>query len=87
MFADKVLDRLRGVQALLRLADRFGKERLEAACTCMGEVDQVSARTVRAMLEKGLERAPESASPPSPVYQGQARYYRGKSSASDPTLH
>jgi transposase len=87
MFGDRVLDRLRGVQALLRLVDRFGKERLELACARMGEVDRVSTRTVRVMLEKGLERPPESAPPPSPVYQGQARYYRGKSSASGPTLH
>lgn len=79
MFGDRVLDRLRGVQSLLRLAERFGKERLEAACARMGDVDTVSSRTVRVMLEKGLDQVPPPPPPTtSPVYQGKARYYRGK---------
>lgn len=76
MFGDRVLDRLRSVQALLRLAETFTPERLEAACRRMGEVDLVSTRTVRKMLEKGLEREPEPPPPPSPVYQGQSRFSR-----------
>jgi transposase len=76
MFGDRVLDRLRGVQGLLRLAETFGPERLEAACRRVGEVDVVSGKTVRLMLEKGLERDPEPAPAPSPVYQGKARFYR-----------
>jgi hypothetical protein len=88
MFGDRVLDRLRGVQSLLRLAERFGKERLEAACARMGDVDTVSSRTVRVMLEKGLDQVPPPPPPTtSPVYQGKARYYRGKQPPSGPTLH
>lgn len=78
LFGDRVLDRLRNVQSLLRLADTFGPERLEAACRRMGEVDIVSARTVRLMLQNGLEREPEAPPPPvpSPAYQGHSRFAR-----------
>jgi len=80
MFGDRVLDRLRGVQGLLRLADTFGPERLEAACRRVGEVDLVCTRTVRLMLERGLEcdspPPAASAAATSPVYQGKARFYR-----------
>lgn len=79
MFGDRVLDRLRGVQGLLRLADTYGGERLEAACRRVGEVDLVSSRTVRLMLERGLESEPPpapTAAAASPVYQGKARFYR-----------
>jgi transposase len=79
MFGDRVLDRLRGVQGLLRLADTYGGERLEAACRRVGEVDLVSSRTVRLMLERGLESEPPpapTAAATSPVYQGKARFYR-----------
>ncbi len=76
MFGDRVLDRLRGVQGLLRLCDDFGAQRLEAACRRMEGVDIVSARTVRQMLQKGLEHTPEPPPAPSPVYQGKSRFYR-----------
>lgn len=59
MFGDRVLDRLRGVQGLLRLADQFGADRLEAACQRMREADIVSVRTARLMLKKGLDRVVE----------------------------
>lgn len=80
LFGDRVLDRLRSVQGLLRLAERFTNARLEAACARMGEIDIVSARTVRAMLEKGLEQAaPARPSPPSATsaaYDGRGRFAR-----------
>ncbi len=46
LFGDRVLDRLRSVQGLLRLAEKFGADRLEAASLLMDEVDVVSLRTV-----------------------------------------
>lgn len=76
MFGDRVLDRLRGVQGLLRLSDDFGAPRLEAACRRMDGVDIVSPKTVRLMLQKGLERVPEPPPAPSPAYQGKSRFYR-----------
>jgi hypothetical protein len=76
LFGDRVLDRLRNVQGLLRLAEKFGDDRLEAACLVMKDVDIVSVRTARLMLEKGLDRAPAKPTPPSPVYQGKGRFAR-----------
>jgi len=87
MFGDRVLDRLRGVQSLLRLTEKFGKDRLEGACALIGEVDRVSATTVRIMLEKGLDRAPEPTPPSSPIYQGAGRFYRGKKAPAAAPLH
>lgn len=88
MFGDRVLDRLRGVQSLLRLAQTFGAKRLEAACVRIGEVDRVSARTVRLMLEKGLEQATEPVAPAtSPIYQGQGRFYRKPKASVAASMH
>jgi transposase len=87
MFGDRVLDRLRGVQSLLRLAETFGDARLESACALIGEVDRVSSKTVRVMLQKGLDRAPEPVPPVSPVYQGKGRFYRGKKASAAHVTH
>ncbi len=81
LFGDRVLDRLRSVQGLLRLAEKFGADLLEAASFLMDEVDVVSLRTVRLMLEKGLDRAPMVPIPPSLVYQGKGRFYRSNISS------
>ena len=87
MFGDRVLDRLRGVQGLLRLADQFGADRLEAACQRMRDADIVSVRTARLMLEKGLDRVPEPMAVPSPVYQGKSRFYRPANTQQSLDLH
>ena len=87
MFGDKVLDRLRMVQGLLRLGQRFGAERLEGACVLMQDVDVVSTRTVRMMLEKDLDKVPVQDVPHSPVYQGHGRFYRHNSAPTEFELH
>ena len=87
MFADRVLDRLRGVQGLLRLADQFGTDRLELACQRMREADIVSVRTARLMLEKGLDQVPQPIALPSPVYQGKSRFYRPATAQQSFDLH
>jgi len=86
LFGDRVLDRLRNVQGLLRLADKFGATRLEAASSLMQDVDIVSVRTVRLMLEKGLDQVPATPVPPSAVYQGKGRFYRQPSAQRQPDL-
>ena len=87
MFADRVLDRLRGVQGLLRLADQFGTDRLELACQRMREADIVSVRTARLMLQKGLDQVPQPIALPSPVYQGKSRFYRPATAQQSFDLH
>ena len=60
-FADKLLEgefpwsRLRQVQKLLRLAERYGRERTEAACLRALSVDLIDVTRVGHILEQALE--------------------------------
>ncbi len=68
MFADKPMDRLRGVQSVLRLEQKYGPERLEKACTRAVAFGEASSWTVRRILEGGLEAEPLQVNvPPAPV--------------------
>lgn len=55
---DRPYDRLRSVQALLRLVERVGKERLEAACARALAYGDGRYRRIKAILEAGLDRLP-----------------------------
>ena len=48
-------DRLRTAGRLLRLGDRFGPERLEAACARALRFDDAAYMTVKRILEHGLD--------------------------------
>jgi hypothetical protein len=48
-------DRLRTAGRLLRLGDRFGRERLEAACIRALRFDDPAYMTVKRILEQGLD--------------------------------
>ncbi len=85
LLGDKVLDRLRSVQGLIRLRERFGDARLEGACVLMQEADVVSVKTVRMMLEKGLDQQELRAEAPG-VYQQGGTYYRS-CAQTDLSLH
>jgi transposase len=58
------LGRLREVQALLRLAEAYPAARLEAACRLALDDGDGRYRTVRAILERGLDRLPPATPPP-----------------------
>ena len=79
LFADRVLDRLRAAQGVIRLATRYTSERLEAACQRALAFDNITYRAVRTILEKGLD---QHADPQacfdalSAAYTGQARFGR-----------
>jgi hypothetical protein len=60
------LHHLREVQALLRLAERFEPARLEQACTRALAADDGRYRTVRGILERGLDRVPVETPPEQP---------------------
>jgi hypothetical protein len=57
LFAHRVLDNLRAAQGVIRLAKRFGDKRLEAACERALAFDAPRYRTVKHILEKGLDAA------------------------------
>jgi transposase len=58
LLGERPLDRLRTAQAVLRLADKYGPRRLEAACRRSLFYDEVSYTSLKRILEKGLESAP-----------------------------
>jgi len=58
LLGDEVLDRLRGAQATLRLAETFGEARLEGACRRAVACDAIAAKTVQRILHRGLDREP-----------------------------
>jgi len=61
-------DRLRTAGRLLRLGDRFGSQRLEAACARALRFDDPSYMTIKCILEQGLEAEElPSAEPPPPA--------------------
>jgi hypothetical protein len=58
LLAERPLDRLRTVQAILRLADKVGPRRLEAACRRALCFDDPGYGTIKRILIRGLESDP-----------------------------
>ena len=56
LLGEQALHRLRSAQGIIRLADTYGGERLEAACALALAVGDPSYRTVRGILAAGRER-------------------------------
>lgn len=69
LLADPVVDRLRTVGRILRLAEQFGSSRLEAACARALHFNDVAHRTIKQILERGLDRPPVSPVPTPPARQ------------------
>lgn len=55
LLSDRIHDRLRSVQSLLRLRDKVGSERLEAACRRALHYGDPRYRRVKGILEAGLD--------------------------------
>ncbi|MDN5752175.1 MAG: IS21 family transposase [Nitrosospira sp.] len=56
MFGDAVLIRLRAVQGVLRLKQKYGAIRLEAACSRANHYGTPGYKVVKTILEKGLDQ-------------------------------
>lgn len=79
LFADRVLDRLRAAQGVVRLGERYGATRLEAACGRALYFENIQYRSVRIILEKGLDQStdPETCFDTlSDSYTGHGRFGR-----------
>lgn len=59
LFAHRVLDHLRAAQGLLRLADQYGRRRLDAACSRALNFGTPTYRTVKQILKDGLDQQPD----------------------------
>jgi hypothetical protein len=58
LLGDHPMDRLRGAQAVVRLATKYGEKRLERACRRALCFEEISAGSLRRILQKGLETEP-----------------------------
>jgi transposase len=65
---DPAVDRLRTTSRLLRLGERYGDERLEAACQRAVHFGEPSYITVKRILKQGLEAPPVVASTTPPAH-------------------
>jgi hypothetical protein len=79
LFAHRVLDNLKAAQGVISKAKKYGAARLEAACARAMLFDDPRYRTVKTILERGLDQKPLE--PPraslSGVYTGAGRFTRG----------
>lgn len=70
LFNDKVLVNLRGAQGIVRLREKVGEARLNAACERALAFSSPQYRTVKTILDKGLDSQPAAtpaAAPPTPT--------------------
>jgi hypothetical protein len=58
LLGDRPLDRLRSVQGVLRLAERYGAPRLEAACARAHAASEYRYHTVKTILAHALDAQP-----------------------------
>jgi hypothetical protein len=63
LLTDRWQDRLRSVQAILRLAESVGRERLEAACRRALFYGDPRYRRIKDILNAALDREPLPAAP------------------------
>jgi hypothetical protein len=79
LFADRVVDRLRAAQGVIRLCESYGRERLESACRRALSFDDPKYRTVKTILSKGLDQVAlqeEAFDRLADVYTGAGRFSR-----------
>ena len=77
LLSDRIVERLRAAQAVLRMAERYGTQRLEAACARALAHDSPSYRTVKTILAGGFDLQPLSSIPHSArAYGDRARFAR-----------
>ena len=77
LLGDRILERLRAAQGVLRLATRFGEARLEAACARALAHDSPHYRTVRTILLGGHDlRSEPQRMDPTLTYIHQPRFAR-----------
>ena len=76
LLADRIVERLRAAQSTLRLAERYGAQRLEAACARALAHDSVFYRTVKTILAGGFDLQPSTAIEATRVHGQRARFAR-----------
>lgn len=80
LLGDRVQDRLRSVQSLLRLSGKVGAERLEKACRRAQHYGDPSYRRVKSILNAGLDNQPIERDDPKVIALASYRFARSASS-------
>jgi hypothetical protein len=83
LLADRIVERLRAAQGVLRLAERYGATRLEAACTRALVHASPFYRTVKTILVNGYDQQPLPTIA-AQSYAGNARFARESASLFHP---
>ena len=76
LLADRIVERLRAAQSTLRLAERYGAARLEAACARAIAHDSIFYRTVKTILAGGFDQQPLIDAESTAAYARGARFVR-----------
>lgn len=78
LFSDRIVERLRGAQGLVRLAERYGDARVEGACARALTHGSPHYRTVKTILAGGFDLRPLDAQHPNGdfVHGRRARFHR-----------
>lgn len=79
LFADRVLDNLRAAQGIVGLTKKYGTARLERACSRALFFENPRYRTVKSILEQGLDQVQSRDSKKAPLsstYTDAARFLR-----------
>jgi transposase len=79
MFNNTVLENLRGAQGIVRLREKVGDQRLNAACERALAFSSPQYRTIKTILDKGLDSeaaAPSTTTAPTDTYLNGGRFGR-----------
>jgi transposase len=76
IFADKAVDGLRPARALMRLGERYGRERLQTACSRALRYGLADYQSVKNILVGNLDRLPEEQPVQAPEGQRLFRFQR-----------
>jgi transposase len=76
LLGERPLDRLRGAQRVVTLAERYGARRVDAACARALHFDEVRVRTVKSILADGLDFQSLPGLAPEPVTAVTPRHAR-----------
>lgn len=80
ILSEHAMRNLRKAQAILRLAEKYGSERMEAASQRSLVFDNLRYRSIKAILEKGLDGEPKPECPsPAPLSALGMRFLRAPS--------
>lgn len=84
LLADRIVERLRAAQNVIRLSEKYGTARLEAACARALSHGSFLYRTVKQILVQGFDQQPQLVAAAPEAYARTTRFTRGSLSLFTP---